>query len=161
MIERHSGDPHLAEDITQETFLRVYRAGVCFDSSVTARKWFRIVAARLYANACRDRQTAERAEAAAARRAPLWEQDPSERSVHWAVEILAPLGPRHRRALSLKYVEGLTYEEVRAIERLSNRAVYSLLERARSHLRRALDEPVKGSSEHDEAVAFPPHPREG
>lgn len=139
MIRHHTGDPDLAEEITQETFLRVYRASVRFETSQAAQKWLGVVAARLCSNALRHRAIA-RAHADDETRfsTPAWATDPYEAWVRKEPDVLISLAPRYRHLLLLRHVMALRYQEIATIERVSPQAVATLLLRARRQLAAAV-----------------------
>lgn len=54
-LKRLSGDEHLAEDLTSETFLRAMRALPAYREQGTARTWLCRIARNLYFDHCRRR----------------------------------------------------------------------------------------------------------
>src|SRR5687767_6780044 len=148
------GSPHEAEDLAQEVFLRVYRTRKKYRPKAKFSTWLFTIANNLALNALRDRK----------RRAvlPLEVQEsgpsgprPTEPAVpsrdeppahHLQQEELAAvirraldgLGERQRVAIVLNKFEDMNYADIAEVMGLSTKAVKSLLSRARTKLREAL-----------------------
>ncbi len=140
-------DPEEAEDLTQETFVRAYKARARYRpdappgawlhriavnaavSHLRRRKLQRLLPIRLY-EAPRDRDT-ERAEA---------------RTV--VEQALEGLSPRHRAVLALHYVHGFTRDEIAAALGIPPGTVASRIAKAISLMRKKMDggDPVRGSA---------------
>jgi RNA polymerase sigma-70 factor (ECF subfamily) len=143
------GDRTAAEDVAQETFLKVYRALHTFSGSSGLYTWIY----RITVNAAHDHNKRERRR----RTVPLsvltsQEEgidlpDPDERSL--AVEqqervdavhrALTSLPAHFRDILVLRELEGLSYEEIGAVLDLKKGTVESRLFRARHALRQAAE----------------------
>jgi RNA polymerase sigma-70 factor (ECF subfamily) len=125
-LRRMVGDAHAAEDLFQETFLRVVRHAGRFDGARRFRPWLYTIACNLIRNHYRARGTRQGlsldAEGETAggslgealgdlARGPVEEVEARElaRLVRLAVERL-PLGAR--AAIDLFYLRGLSYEEI-------------------------------------------------
>jgi RNA polymerase sigma-70 factor (ECF subfamily) len=135
---RTLGDRGRAEDVAQETFLRVFRHAPSYHPRGQFVAWLLTIASRLCLNASRDRD----------RRAEL----PLDCSPHpaapsspeRALELrelrtaMARLRPRYRLALVLKAVEGLSYREIAGILECSEADVANAVFRARKALAREL-----------------------
>jgi RNA polymerase sigma-70 factor (ECF subfamily) len=132
------GDRGRAEDVAQETFLRVLRHAPSYRPRGQFTAWLLTIASRLCLNAARDRD----------RRAELplesFPHPASPASPERSLELrelrsaLARLRPRYRLALVLKAVEGLSYREIAGILDCSEAAVANAVFRARRALARAL-----------------------
>ncbi|HET6322421.1 MAG TPA: sigma-70 family RNA polymerase sigma factor [Hyphomicrobium sp.] len=135
-----------AEDVAQETLLRLWRSADGLDvGAMGLRPWLR----RVVSNLCVDRMRSgkrltvveelpERAEAAT-QHTSLEAQDASRR-----VDVaLKALPDRQRTALTLFHYEGLSQVEVGQIMGISDEAVESLLARARRSLKAALREELQ------------------
>jgi len=139
-IRRLTSDAALAEDFTQEVFLRAFRELRRMPDPVNFSAW----AYRVATNLCHDHfRAVARREAAALppHRAPedaetaLVRRERSEQ----LETALSRLPLEYRTALLLKYVEGLSYHEIGAVLLLSEAGVTALLYRARVEMRRLLE----------------------
>jgi RNA polymerase sigma-70 factor (ECF subfamily) len=147
-LVRLSGDMALADDLTQETFLRVHRARGAFAAGAAAVPWILAIAR----NALRD--SARRAQARPKLRAnapddeaPTGESPPDERGdeVLAAREMLgivertlAAMPSLHREAFVLLRFEGLSVNEAAAVLGATEGAVKVRAFRAYEALREAL-----------------------
>lgn len=135
-----------AEDVAQETLLRLWRSAEGLDvGAMGLRPWLR----RVVSNLCVDRMRSgkrltvveelpERAEPAT-QHASLEAQEASRR----VDAALKALPDRQRTALTLFHYEGLSQVEVGQIMGISDEAVESLLARARRSLKAALREELQ------------------
>ena len=126
-----------AEDLTQETFLKAYRALPRFDAGRPFKPWIFAIATNTALNAIRNRQ----------RRGVRMELDPALPAPHAAdtgcsgdraerLEFaLACLAPRAMQLITLHYHEGLSLKEAGAILGMSEGAAKAALCRARQELR--------------------------
>lgn len=145
------GDAGGAEDVLQETFLAVARAG----RSYTPRGRFRAWLMRIVRNRCLNRIASQRA-----RRAALAETgldvvcpaaaDPSPPQRAEAREqadalrlAIATLPERQREAITLYAFDRMTYREVAEVLDMPINTVKTLIHRARANLARALAPAVK------------------
>jgi len=147
-IYRTIGDRDRAEDLVQETFIRVYRHLHRFDQSKKFSTWIYTIASNLAKNELRNRsrnplvlfQTIKKNWEADHR--PLQWEDPHYRpddlfrkrhlrdTVEKAVEQL----PEHHRVVFvLREMEGKTYEEISEITGVNLGTVKSRLNRARNN----------------------------
>ncbi len=139
-IRRLTSDTALAEDFTQEVFLRAFRELRRLPGPINFAAW----AYRVATNLCHDhfRRMARR-EAAGPPPSPASEDAEREllrREQAARLEAtLSRLPLDYRTALLLKYVEGLSYRQIGAVLLLSEGAVTSLLYRARAEMRRLWD----------------------
>jgi RNA polymerase sigma-70 factor (ECF subfamily) len=146
---RMTGSRFEAEDVSQDVFLRVYRAMDRYDPSLPFGPWIRRIAANATWNRLRSRGVARRLEGAAdtadetAERVadpspgPQERLEESERSRR-LTRALSALPENQRLAFTLKYVEGLTVEEVAAAMDAPRNSVKTWLLRARERLREEL-----------------------
>jgi RNA polymerase sigma-70 factor (ECF subfamily) len=134
-----------AEDLAQETFLRVFRSIADFDTrgAATLRSWILVIARRL----CHDRARHARLGVVGTVEPPSDAVDPAagpeERLVAASLRdrlraAMACLPEEQRLVLALREWEGLEYEEIAAIEAVPIGTVRSRLARARAALREAL-----------------------
>nr|WP_323379655.1 sigma-70 family RNA polymerase sigma factor [Stieleria sedimenti] len=150
--------PDLAEDLAQETFMRVFRARHSYEPGAKFSTWLFTIAANVARNAMRSqgrRQevneidapvTSDGSQAVGILAATALDAsslmpgrlvEGSERGaiVRQAVEAL---GERQRTALMLSRFENLSYAEIAETMGLTTKAVKSLLSRARVNLREIL-----------------------
>lgn len=132
-----------AEDVAQETMLRLWRTGGSLEASSPggARPWLRRVATNL----CLDRLRARKRLVVVEDVPDTAEPAPQGQAMHQADvaqrvrAALANLPERQRLALTLFHYEGLSQVEIAGMLKVSDEAVESLLARARRALRAALE----------------------
>jgi RNA polymerase sigma-70 factor (ECF subfamily) len=163
LLQRHQGaayrycwrifrDPHTAEDMTQDFFLKLFRSAARYQPRGHFTTWFY----RVLANLCYDalRKKKRRRKVDAIHLDPVLSEgteleplappvDPSgpiaREEAHDAVhEALASLPLNVRKALELRELEGLRYREIGAVLDLSLNEVKVLLHRGRKLLARRL-----------------------
>jgi len=134
-----------AEDIAQQTFLRVYRSLASFDPQrARFSTWLFTIAKRLAAN---ERQRAHRHHEQPVDELPIEEASPrsldpavaAERS-HRLMAAIAALPEALRSTFYLSQIDELTLDEVAAVEGCALGTVKSRIHRAREQLRAALAE---------------------
>lgn len=162
LVERHMrrayyaalgliGSPDDALDLSQEAFVRAFRARKTLDPARPFYPWLYQILRRLCFNMVRDRRTRRerlgdarswlvdqsetRHESMHPRRA--YEADEARRRVH---EALASLSKRDREVLVLKEFEGLRYREIADLVGIPIGTVMSRLYTARRRLASALEE---------------------
>lgn len=143
-LDRLSGDPALASDIAQETFLRLYRRGALPDS---LRAWLITVAHNLLRD--ERRRVRRRLRLLAGRTAAqlIGDEPPAPDDALLAEErrtlaraALNALSERDRRLLLLRH-EGCSYREIASILGIRETSVGTLLVRATAAFRAALGGP--------------------
>jgi RNA polymerase sigma-70 factor, ECF subfamily len=162
-----------AEDLAQEVFLRVYRSRQKYRPRSKFSTWLFTIANNLALNALRARQRKPVVPLAARESGPLGprpaEQLARDRAAQPVQRLqqqelagliqqaLAGLNERQRAAVVLNKFEDMNYAEIAEVMGLSTKAVKSLLSRARTNLRAALQgyvymdgEPVPEPSGADE-----------
>jgi RNA polymerase sigma-70 factor (ECF subfamily) len=141
---RALGDRARAEDVAQETFLRVLRHAPSYRPRGQFAAWLLTIASRLCLNATRDRD--RRAELPLDSAPHPASPSSPERSLELRElrGALAKLRPRYRLALVLKAVEGLSYREIAAILDCSEADVANAVFRARKALARELGARSRG-----------------
>jgi len=137
------GDRAVADDVTQQIFLKLFTAIRQFRGDSEFTTWLY----RLVVNACLDERRRRR------RLLPLPEtlamKNPSEkkpqerqyarREVSEAVQAaIGELKPKFRLPILLKYIEGLSYEEIASVMGCSKGTVASRLNRGHSQLAKRL-----------------------
>ena len=142
-VYSNGGDRALADDITQQTFLKLFTAIRQFRGESEFTTWLY----RLVVNACLDERRRSRrllpwGETVAMRKAG--ERKPQEkqyarREVSEAVQAaIGELKPKFRLPILLKYIEGLSYEEIASVMGCSKGTVASRLNRGHSQLAKRL-----------------------
>ena len=125
-----------ADDVTQEVYLRAYRALPAFRGDSSARTWLLSIARRTCADAVRDLRRRRRM-AARFERPPV-EPDPARMI---SVEaLLADIEPDRRLAFVLTQVLGLSYAEAAEVCVCPVGTIRSRVARARGDLVARLDE---------------------
>jgi RNA polymerase sigma-70 factor (ECF subfamily) len=137
------GDRAVAEDVTQQTFLKLFTAIRQFRGEAEFTTWLY----RLVVNACLDERRRRRrllpwGDAEAMKHAS--ERKPQEKQyarleVSEAVRAaIGELKPKFRLPILLKYIEGLSYEEIANVMGCSKGTVASRLNRGHSQLAKRL-----------------------
>jgi RNA polymerase sigma-70 factor, ECF subfamily len=137
------GDRSIADDVTQQIFLKLFTAIRQFRGDSEFTTWLY----RLVVNACLDERRRRRrflpwGETVAMRNPG--EKKPQEKQyarleVAEAVrEAIAELKPKFRLPILLKYIEGLSYEEIASVMGCSKGTVASRLNRGHSQLAKRL-----------------------
>lgn len=143
-LERYTGDRAVAEDLWQETLLRIHRGLPGFAGRSSPRTWAFAIASRVAADYFR----------APARRARIVNLDDAEepadtdRAVSERLvidemnacvrQVIDSLPPPYRAALVLHDLEGLTAEQVAEAGECSVAAAKIRIHRARARLKQAL-----------------------
>ena len=157
-LERMVREPAVAEELLQETFLRVHRAREKWEPSARYSTWLFTIATNLALNELRrpfrrsihESTDAERegAPLELAAEAPAVDDVAHARRLGGDVErALASLPERQRAALWLTAVEGLSYAEVAASLDTSPQSVKALVHRGRSALAEQLPHAMERGQE--------------
>jgi RNA polymerase sigma-70 factor (ECF subfamily) len=135
----HLSDRSDADDLTQETYLRAFRALPGFAARSSALTWLLAIARRVCADHLRDRRRRGRVDPVAgrARTDPPAAPDVAEAVVLRG--LLATLRPDRREAFVLTQVVGLSYAEAAEVCGCPVGTIRSRVARARDHLVAALD----------------------
>jgi len=166
---RYLGDQGKAEDVAQETFLRVYRTRHSWRPEAKFRVWLLTIVSRLCMNQLRSAARERRflrffnqgeAEELYLNKADSRSDPPAENAIsNERAEIVrsavAQLGEKQRAVLLLHQFEGLSYEEVAEALGITVGAVRSLLVRARRNLRRMLKPLLGADTPLSEGVSKP------
>jgi RNA polymerase sigma-70 factor (ECF subfamily) len=145
-LVRMSSNRHLAEDLVQETFLRLARSARTLADDTQLKPWLFTVARNLYVSHCRrtaldaDRVYELALQAAHREEAPASPHDEYEGSqlVARFERALAELPPSYREVILLTAVEQMEPIEAAKVLELSSEALRQRLSRARALLREAL-----------------------
>ncbi|MGH2889435.1 MAG: RNA polymerase sigma factor [Solirubrobacteraceae bacterium] len=138
------GTRPLAEDLTAETFLAAVAAVRRPDPTPLDTPWLIGVARHKLADHWRRAAREERGLRAVGESAVADDPWDEELDAMHARETLGRLGPHHRAALTLRYVDDLPVPQVAALLGRTLHATEALLVRARAAFRRAYDEPLRG-----------------
>ncbi|AWB82155.1 RNA polymerase sigma factor SigE [Corynebacterium yudongzhengii] len=146
---RLSGNPHDAEDLTQETFMRVFRSLKNYRPG-TFESWLHRITTNLFLDMVRHRQKI-RMEALPEdyERVPGTDMTPEQQ---YSVNRLDPalqdaldeLGPEFRVPVVLCDVVGMTYEEIADTLGVKMGTVRSRIHRGRSQLRAHIENAAEG-----------------
>ena len=136
------GDADLAEDLTSETFTAAVSALNQGHVPEITVGWVIVVARRRLVDHWRRREREHRLfivcdPPGVDDVADPWTEAPD---VELALRALERVGPHHRAALTLRYLDGLSVTEVACILDRGLHATEALLQRARRALRRAYEE---------------------
>lgn len=134
-------DPSEADDLTQETFVRAFRAAAAFRAESSSRTWLLSIARRVCADAIRSRQRRRRLSPKLVTRTevPLG-------SVVEVDDLLSGLHQDRRVAFVLTQLLGLSYAEAAMVCGCPVGTIRSRVARAREDLVSALDEGLAASS---------------
>lgn len=150
---RLSGNQHDAEDLTQETFIRVFRSLQNYQPG-TFEGWLHRITTNLFLDMARRKQRIRFEGLAddAAERLRGREPSPAQalHDAHLEPDIQAALdalAPDFRAAIVLCDIEGLSYEEIAATLGVKLGTVRSRIHRGRAQLREALDHRAPRSSQ--------------
>ncbi|MGK5681130.1 sigma-70 family RNA polymerase sigma factor [Actinoplanes sp. URMC 104] len=127
-------DAGSADDLTQETFLRAFKALPAFEARSTARTWLLGIARRACADHLRAVVRRRRLDARLA--AEAWTGTPSPDPAHrlTTADLLGRLSDERRTAFVLTQVLGLSYAEAAEVEDVPVGTIRSRVARARDEL---------------------------
>lgn len=130
-----SRDPHVAQDLANETFYRIFSKARTFEAGKPFRPWFYTVAMNVWRAWQRRRKPPEVSLHALPESA---EEQPAGRTpgADEAASVLDQLGEVDREILVLRHYEGLKLKEIARQLGLSPGAVYTRLFRALEKLRK-------------------------
>ena len=141
---RLTGNPHDAEDLTQEVFVRVFRSLSSYTPG-TFEGWLHRITTNLFLDQARRKAKirfdalADDAESRIPSRSAAPDTQVIDGMFDDDVELaLSELPPDFRAAVVLCDIEGLTYEEIADVLSLKLGTVRSRIHRGRSMLRKAL-----------------------
>jgi RNA polymerase sigma-70 factor (ECF subfamily) len=137
-------DPGSADDLTQETYLRAFRALGAFQGRSSVRTWLLGIARRTCADHLRGVVRRRRLDARLAGQAytDLPHPDPAHRL--GTADLLRRLGTERRTAFVLTQVLGLSYAEAAAVEDVPVGTIRSRVARARDELIAAVEQARAG-----------------
>jgi RNA polymerase sigma-70 factor (ECF subfamily) len=154
-------DPELAADLTQDAFIRAYRAHADLDDPSKARAWLYQIAHRVALDEIRRRKIIRFVPWSGESRgaSPSAERVAMDHRLSGDLErALKRIPERQRSALLMAEVNEMTGLELAAALGTSHVAARALLTRARESLRRALAEETAASADREAAAALPTRP---
>lgn len=127
-------DPGVADDLTQETYLRAFKALPGFEGRSSVRTWLLGIARRTCADHLRT--VVRRRRLTARLTAQAWTEAPAPDPAHrlGTDDLLSRLSPERRTAFVLTQVVGLSYAEAAAVEEVPVGTIRSRVARAREDL---------------------------
>jgi len=149
-----------AEDLAQETFMRVYRARHGYQPTAKFSTWLFRIANNLASNALRSKKRRKEVQFGSGDTGPVSTRPPEKNVAEKSAlmparqldknelaemiqEAMENLNDRQRMALLLNKFEEMSYGDIAEILELSPSAIKSLLSRARENLREYLENYVK------------------
>ena len=152
LVYRFIGSRHEAEDLAQEVFLKIYRSRKRYEPRARFSTWLYRITANLCLNFRRDatrrdmlkistlEKEGERAQGILDPRSERPDLHQSREEIRKQVrEALHQLPENQRMAIILAKYENLSYREIAEIVDSTEKAIKSLLHRARTTLRHKLD----------------------
>jgi RNA polymerase sigma-70 factor, ECF subfamily len=127
-------DPGTADDLTQETYLRAFRALPRFEARSSVRTWLLGIAKRACADHLRAVGRQRRLSQRLAAMTPTGEAVPDASGHVHAAQLLAKLSPERRACFVLTQMLGLTYEQAAAALGVPVGTIRSRVARARADL---------------------------
>ncbi|MGH3427537.1 MAG: sigma-70 family RNA polymerase sigma factor, partial [Mycobacteriales bacterium] len=128
--------PDEADDLTQEVYLRTFRALPDFMARSSARTWLLSIARRTCVDQIRGHQRRRRLDSALRRVRDTVEPDHSGNTV--THDLLQQLAQDRRSAFALTAILGLSYAEAATVEEVPIGTIRSRVARAREDLAAAL-----------------------
>lgn len=140
-----TGDPHLAEDLTQETYLQATRSLRTLDSASRFRSWLLTIADNVLIDSARNRSRQKRAEPPRAptemlNSVPCSNETPevaaqAEEQRQQVLAMVRSLPEVYRLPLMLRYFAGADYDTIEIQLGLTNGALRGMLHRGLKMLR--------------------------
>jgi RNA polymerase sigma-70 factor, ECF subfamily len=138
LLRLAGGDPHLADDLCQETFVRAYRGILKTDEELALKPWLYRIATNVAYSALRRRRPVSLSLEQLDRQAlrgmrPYLERRATQRDL--VQRALAQLSVDYRVPLVLSAVEGFGYKEIAVILGVSATAARKRIYRAKQQFR--------------------------
>ncbi|MCZ6757848.1 MAG: RNA polymerase sigma factor [Bacteroidetes bacterium] len=136
-------DSEQAQDVTQETFLRIYENRDRLLKSSSFKSWLFTIARNQCLNSLRRSKRHTEFDVNLESSLPAMETPYSKmeknEQVCFVTQFIQSLKPEYREVLILREYQNLTYEEIAAVTRSSISAVKSRLFKARRKLRKVME----------------------
>ncbi|MEU5907859.1 sigma-70 family RNA polymerase sigma factor [Micromonospora sp. NPDC047527] len=136
--------PDTADDLTQETYLRAFRALPAFEGRSSARTWLLGIARRACADHLRTVIRRRRLDERLAVNAHTDQPHPDPAGQFGATDLVRRLSPDRRAAFVLTQLHGLSYAEAAAVEGVPVGTIRSRVARARDELIQAVGDALTG-----------------
>ncbi|WBB72484.1 sigma-70 family RNA polymerase sigma factor [Micromonospora sp. WMMD1128] len=137
-------DPDTADDLTQETYLRAFRALPGFEGRSTARTWLLGIARRACADHLRTVVRRRRLDERLAAQAATDRPHPDPAGQLGATDLVRRLPAERRSAFVLTQLLGLSYAEAADVEGVPVGTIRSRVARARDELVDAVGDTLAG-----------------
>ncbi|WP_279433354.1 sigma-70 family RNA polymerase sigma factor [Micromonospora sp. KC606] len=137
-------DPDSADDLTQETYLRAFRALRGFEGRSSARTWLLGIARRVCADHLRALHRRRRLDERLTAHAHTGRPHPDPAGQLGATDLIRRLPADRRGAFVLTQLLGLSYAEAAAVEQVPVGTIRSRVARARHDLIGAVGEAMAG-----------------
>lgn len=147
----HLVDPGAADELTQETFVRAWRALPGYRGDASARTWLLSIARRVCADAIRVR-TRRRRLRAAVESVTTRDRVPDHAEQVAVADLVACLDPDRRAAFVLTQIVGMSYAEAALVCGCPVGTIRSRVARARADLLHGIDA-VDDSGDHAASAA--------
>ncbi len=143
MLVRLTGDPVLAEDLAQETFVKAFRNLAAFDSRRRLSSWLFRIAHNTGIDALRRAKVStvdiDAGDGSDEPAAPAVADPVERRALGRALQAaLARLRPDQRTVVVLRYESGLSFEEIGQVLGIPESTARSHVHRARKELARLM-----------------------
>lgn len=146
VVRRMVGDDHLAEDVSQDAWLRAFEKLHLFRGESSFGTWMHRLAVNAALNRLRRQSKRPDVEAAAERQPGAPPMDETVLNQKLLSEALDRLSPGYRKVLVLHDVEGLTHDEIAEQMGVAVGTSKSQLHKARARMRDLLS-PAQGRNE--------------
>ncbi len=135
-VFRYLGNVYISEDVTQEVFVRMYMAAKNYEPTARFSTWLFTIATNLAINEHHRVHHSELFEADAIQDDRLLTEESAvlRDNERHLLKIIGTLPENQRTAILLRSYEGMDYQEISAVLQVSEKAVKSLLSRARERL---------------------------
>lgn len=134
---RYTRNKEDAEDLTQDTFVKAYRNIHRYDNKYSFSTWLYTIARRTAYNHFRDSKPTEALEYDIVENSETPDEEASvEDEKSWVWEAAKNLKPDYREALTLKYVDDLSIEEIAKVMGKTQTNIKIMLFRARNRLKK-------------------------
>lgn len=130
-----SGDAAVAEDVTQQTFIRIFEGIHSFDGRSSLKTWITRIAINATKDQMRSAWWRRRLRLEDHPHLRVEEDDTGESDMACIIEdAVSRLSPKLSIVLTLKYIQGMSYEEIASTLSLSAGTVASRMNRAHRQL---------------------------